>query len=58
VRKVVKLIRKSLKNDIYLQNNVKDQFEGESSLELNFKTRRSSLHNVVERFLKPKTCVS
>lgn len=57
IRKVVKMFRKSTKNDDILQKHVKEEFGKELSLILDSKTRWNSLLNMLERFSTIQNCV-
>ena len=58
VRTIVKLFRRSpTKNDKTLEKYTVDEFGKAFSLILDSKTRWSSLHTMLERFIKLKKCI-
>lgn len=57
IRNIVKMFRRSPKNNDYLQKHTRDEFKKEIALILDTKTRWNSLLAMVERFYLLKTCV-
>ena len=57
VRKDVKFFRKSPKSNELLQNNVKCDFKHELKLILDVKTRWNSLYDMLQRYVKLRSCV-
>ena len=58
VRKIVKMFRHSpMKNDAVLQKYVKAEIGHELSLSLDSRTRRSSLHEMLSRFVTLRSCI-